>query len=203
MLEQAEIKRIHAGLLKAGERRYRVILADPPWEGQDQGTRMSPAYTGGQRSVAHYRTLPIEVIKGLPVDRLCQDDALLFLWRLGCMQEEALTVAWKWGFDIKTEIVWCKVSKTGRPRFGGGHYVRNAHEVCLVGARGRAARLIRDRSVPSWFTAERGDHSRKPAACYELIERLAEGPRLEMFATSVRAGWTSWGAKIGGLRSAQ
>ena len=36
-------------------------------------------------------------------------------------------------------------------------------------------------------------HSQKPDEFYEIIERLYDGPYLELFARRPRAGWTSFG----------
>lgn len=81
---------------------------------------------------------------------------------------------------------------------GAGHYVRGAHELVLVAARGRATRLVADRGVPSaFFAPSRGrglGHSRKPEAFRELVERLTgRRPVLELFARTGRKGWTCWG----------
>jgi N6-adenosine-specific RNA methylase IME4 len=40
------------------------------------------------------------------------------------------------------------------------------------------------------------EHSRKPEAFYELIERCSPGPRLELFARYRRDGWTQWGDEL-------
>ena len=40
------------------------------------------------------------------------------------------------------------------------------------------------------------EHSRKPEAMYELIERAWPGPYVELFATHPRAGWASWGDRM-------
>jgi N6-adenosine-specific RNA methylase IME4 len=37
------------------------------------------------------------------------------------------------------------------------------------------------------------EHSRKPDEAYEGIERLVEGPYIELFARQQRRGWTSLG----------
>lgn len=79
----------------------------------------------------------------------------------------------------------------GRVQVGMGHYVRGAHELLLVCRRGGAR--VRRRDVPSVFFAPRGAHSAKPARAFDLFERLAEGPRLELFARGERPGWTAWG----------
>jgi len=177
---------------------YRVIYADPPWRCSDQGTRLSPAYAGKQRKRARYPTMSLDAIKALRVAQYTAETSVLFLWRLASMPQEALDVAQAWGFTVKSEIVWCKITQAGTPRLGGGHYVRCAHETCLVATRGRAAALRKDRTIPSWFMAPRSEHSAKPVEIYNIIERLFDGPYLELFATHRRReGWSSWGPKCG------
>ena len=111
---------------------YRTIVADPPWQFDD-------ALPGPKRGASkHYATMPTEVICTLRLPLLASD-ALLFLWRVASMQEEALRVCRAWGFRPVSELTWCKVGADGRPRIGMGRYVRNAHETCLIGAREGAA----------------------------------------------------------------
>jgi N6-adenosine-specific RNA methylase IME4 len=44
-----------------------------------------------------------------------------------------------------------------------------------------------------WFAWPRGQHSEKPEAFYDLVDRVSPGPRLELFARSQRLGWDTWG----------
>lgn len=86
----------------------------------------------------------------------------------------------------------------GRLAFGGGHYVRTAHELVLICRRGRAVFTRHDvRSVlfaPRRRGGPRGEvHSTKPWELLALVETLCPGPRLELFAREARRGWTSWG----------
>lgn len=81
-------------------------------------------------------------------------------------------------------------------RIGMGRTVRNAHEACIVAKRGRPTRL--SASVPSVLFAPRGEHSAKPEAFRDLVERLAPGPYLELFARTRRKGWTCMGDELGG-----
>ncbi len=123
------------------------------------------------------------------------DDCLLLLWRVAAMQAEALTVLGAWGFTLKSEIVWRKLTRTGKPHFGLGRYVRAGHEVCLIGTRGRVK--VADRAVRSVFEAPVQEHSRKPDAIYEIAERLVPGgPFVEMFARRTRRGWTTLGNEV-------
>jgi N6-adenosine-specific RNA methylase IME4 len=49
--------------------------------------------------------------------------------------------------------------------------------------------------VRKLIISPRREHSRKPDEAYGRIERLFEGPYLEMFARSSRPGWDRWGAE--------
>jgi N6-adenosine-specific RNA methylase IME4 len=124
------------------------------------------------------------------------DDCWLFLWRVSSMPREALDVVDAWGFVPKSEIVWRKMTNDGtRVRIGMGRSVRLCHEVCIVAKRGRPTRL--DASIPSVFDAPRGGkHSAKPDAFYSIVERLAPGPRVELFARQRRPGWMQYGNEL-------
>lgn len=127
------------------------------------------------------------------------DDALLFLWRVSAMGEEAYTVVRAWGFTPKSEVVWLKRTVNGKRWFGMGRYVRMEHEVCLIGARGSSASLVADKSVRSTFEAValKDAHSRKPEELQDLVERLVPGgPYLELFARRPRPGWTCVGDEL-------
>lgn len=54
----------------------------------------------------------------------------------------------------------------------------------------------------TWYTAPRGEHSRKPELFYDLIEAMSPGPRLELFARKRsplfprRDKWDVWGNEV-------
>jgi N6-adenosine-specific RNA methylase IME4 len=125
------------------------------------------------------------------------DTAWLFLWRVASMVPEAYEVVEAWGFRPVSEIVWVKTTGDGvTPRIGMGSYVRNAHECCIVAVRGTASSTRLSCREPSVVLAPRGRHSEKPASVAALIERLAPGPRVELFARGFRPGWTSLGREL-------
>lgn len=168
----------------------RVLVADPPWRFRDK-------LPGPKRGAAkHYGCLTLPELRALPLPPLAPT-AWLLLWRVAAMQAEALALAQAWGFTVKSEIVWIKATKAGRPACGLGHYVRGSHEACLIAVRGRGAPGLRRRlNVPSVFTAPRGVHSAKPAAFYELVEGLVSGPYGELFARRSRPGWLQVGDEL-------
>lgn len=167
---------------------FRTVVADPPWSFRDK----LPG--AGWGAVKHYETMRIADLCKIKLPPIA-DDAWLFLWRVASQPRAALDVCEAWGFVPKTEIVWCKVTSSLRPRIGMGHYVRNAHEVCVVAIRGRPERL--SASVPSWFMAERFGHSVKPDDFYDMVEELAPAPRVELFARRHRPGWVCIGDEVG------
>jgi N6-adenosine-specific RNA methylase IME4 len=92
---------------------------------------------------------------------------------------------------------------------GMGHYTRGQHETAIIAARGRAASLVTDHSirdvmhapVPWNWDTNRAIHSAKPEKFYGLVERLVDGPYLELFARARRRGWTTLGNEAGQRRA--
>lgn len=164
----------------------KTLVADPPWQFSDSGTR------GGVRD--RYDTLSVEDICDFPLPWLA-DDCRLFLWRVSAMQEEALRVVAAWGFVLKTELVWLKMTKHGKRHFGAGHTLRASHETCLIATRGRPERL--NASTRSVLEARVGEHSAKPEEFYELVQALSPGPYCELFARKRREGWLQCGDQLG------
>ena len=74
-----------------------------------------------------------------------------------------------------------------------GYWSRANAEVCLLAVRGAPKRLARD--VHQVVVERRGEHSVKPEEVRRRIERLAEGPYLELFARGQAEGWTAWGIR--------
>lgn len=110
------------------------------------------------------------------------------------MQKEALTVLDSWDFELKTEIVWKKLTSTGKRFFGMGRTVRGEHETCLIATSGKPVTL--NRSIRSIFEAPVRAHSEKPEEFYHIVEQLREGPYVELFARRQRPGWTCLGNEI-------
>lgn len=160
---------------------FTTFYADPPWQYDNQGTRAS--------TDNHYPTMTVADICCLPVDKLAADKSLLFLWTTNGFLEAALTqVIPAWGFTFKSSMVWVK------PQMGIGNYVRNAHEFLLIANRGGL--IPAGKSQLSWIEADRTRHSAKPDSFRHVVESIAPGPRLEMFAREAMPGWYAWGNQV-------
>lgn len=170
-----------------------VLVADPPWQFRD-GLPTTKA-NRGRGADAHYQCLPLAQIKTFTLPAFARN-AVLLLWRVASMQEEALAVVRAWGFVPKSEVVWVKRRLRGGRAFGMGHYVRAEHETCIIATRGSGASLVKVRNIRSTFEAPVGRHSEKPEAFYALVETLFAGPYCELFARRKRVGWDVYGDEV-------
>lgn len=169
------------------EGRFGAVLADPPWAFSTwtpKGLGRSP-----QR---HYPCMSLSEIAALPVSDLAADDCALFMWATFPMLPQALVLMAKWGFVYKSGGAWAKRGKSDAGwAFGNGYIFRGAAELLLVGTRGQPK--WRSRSERNLWVAPIQEHSRKPDAIHEMIERTAAAPFVELFGRRSRNGWTVWG----------
>ena len=171
------------------EKKYRTVLADPPW----------PEYGGGKikrGADRHYRFMRLpeitEFMKALPYAEQCH----LYLWVTNNHLEAGLQLIRDLGFTYKTNLVWVK------DRFGLGQYFRGQHELLLFATKGpcyykRKETDTRSRCAePSVILAKRRAHSHKPYAQYRIVEATSAPPYLEVFARSERVGWDALGLAV-------
>ena len=163
---------------------HRVILADPPWDFDG----------GGDRNARnHYPCMSAAEIAALPVGEVAGRDCALFLWVTDPFLPTGLAVMAAWGFRyVSVAFHWAKQTKHGRWHMGTGYGTRANVETCLLGMAGEIC-LPRDRSVRRLVVEPVREHSRKPDRIRADIERLYDGPYLELFARSARPGWAAWG----------
>lgn len=171
---------------------YRVVVSDCPWHFSDK-------LPGDSRGAEKQYDV-------LTIDEICNfqdfhtqniaEDAVLFLWRVSSQVQNAYKVMNAWGFKEHSEIVWDKLTVTGKEWFGMGRIVRGAHESCIIATRGKGASLVKSKSIRSRFGAQVGKHSEKPEEFYKIVETLFDGPYLELFGRKLRAGWTVLGNEV-------
>ena len=178
-------------LSQLGGKKYKTVLADPPWQFQNRTGKMAPEH----KRLNRYPTMKLEEIMALPIREVVDDTAHLYLWVPNALLAEGLKVMEAWGFTYKTNLIWYKIRKDGGPdRRGVGFYFRNVTEIILFGVRGKNARTLPPaRSQENIISSRKREHSRKPDEQYDLIESCSPGPFLEMFARGGREGWDVWG----------
>lgn len=189
MRERSRLKRerLAAGMREAAAlgslERFPVLLADPPW-------RYELTISDSRTVENRYPTMELAEIKAMGEDLPAAADAVLFLWATSPKVLEALEVMAAWDFVYRTCMVWTK------DRFGMGVYVRQRHELVLIGTRGAPGAPEKANRPDSVISAPRTEHSKKPAQIYDLIDRMYPlYPKLELFCRGRvdREGWSAWG----------
>jgi len=171
--------------------KFGAILADPPWEFKNKTGKIAPQH----KKTSRYKTLSLEDIKSLPVERVSSKRSHLYLWVPNALIKEGLEVMDAWGFKYKTNLIWRKIRKDGGSDGRGvGFYFRNTTEIILFGVKGKNVRTRKlGRTQVNVIETRKREHSRKPDELYKIIENCSWGPFLELFARGKREGWTSWG----------
>lgn len=165
---------------------YDVIEADPPWQFDLRSEK------GEAKSAqAQYQCMDLRAIQALPVGHLARAKGILLLWATIPMLPQAIDTMRAWGAEYKSHMVWRKVTKNGKVRWGTGYRAMSGHEIVLIGCFGAAQ--IHDR-FPSIFDGIAREHSRKPDEFYRLvIERTLGLDRCSLFTRETRKGFDSWG----------
>ena len=194
MLARVEPPNPSASLLAVAKgRRFRTILADPPWRFQNSTGKVAPEH----KRLNRYGTMTFAEIEALPIAAVADEVAHLYLWVPNALLPEGLATLRAWGFAYKANLVWHKIRKDGGSDGRGvGFYFRNVTELLLFGVRGRNARtLAPGRRQVNMIQTRKREHSRKPDEQYDVIESCSPGPYLELFGRGLRKGWTTWGAE--------
>ena len=172
--------------------KYKTSYADPPWMEHGGGK----IQRGADR---HYPLMKTEEIKALPIRELADPvGCLLYLWTTNNHLPDALEVVKAWGFEYVTIITWMK------DRQGIGQYYRGLTEHCIFARTKQKLpyKLAEDgkrMQGVTGFTAPKREHSAKPEAMREMIERVSYGPYLELFARRQHEGWDVWGNEVDGI----
>ena len=174
-----------------GGKKFRTILADPPWRFNNRTGKIAPE----NRKLPRYSTLSTAEISALPVSQLAAETAHLYLWVPNALLPDALQVMQAWGFHYKANLVWHKIRKDGGSDGRGvGFYFRNVTELLLFGIRGKNAKTrVAGRTQVNFLASRKREHSRKPDEQYDIIESCSRRPYLELFARGTRENWTHWG----------
>ena len=186
---------------------YGAIYADPPWKFYNWSKRPYWERSDHKTSRAvekHYDTMSVADMGALPVADLAAESCVLFMWVCWPTLREAIDLIEAWGFEYKTcAFSWTKGDASQieffrddiTPYMGMGYWTRANSEMCLLATRGNPKRLNAD--VRQAIVEPKREHSRKPDCVYERIERLVEGPYLELWARqSTRPNWHFWGNEV-------
>ncbi len=185
--------------------KYKAIVIDPPWPFEV----WSKATGNGRSAASHYSTMTWErlVELGEYVNDVAADDCALFVWFCRPSMPQALDVIRCWNsyvklkreqWKYKTEaFTWVKLTNDrSRPATGLGYWTRANTEGVMLFTRGNVKRKAKN--VPQVVMWPRTKHSAKPELVQDRIEKLVDGPYLELFARRERKGWVCLGNEISG-----
>lgn len=167
---------------------YKIIYADPPWKYND-------CYKGGGAG-RHYSLMSMTELYNLPIQNICAEDCILFMWVTYPFLQEGLDLIKAWGFTYKTiGFQWVKLSKNGKMFWGCGNWTRANSEPCLIGIKGNPKPITHD--IHQLIIEPATKHSEKPAIVRDKIVQLCgDVPRVELFARKIYPGWDVWGNEV-------
>lgn len=178
-------------LIPFPNKKYQVILADPPWTYRDK------ALTGNRGACCKYPTQSKDWIDNLPVLDIADKDCILFLWVTMPKLNECWQLITKWGFEYKTVgFTWVKKNKIKDSWFWGmGRWTRSNAELCLIATRGNPKRV--SAGVHSVIDTPIQRHSQKPEEVKtRIVQLVGDLPRIELFTRQKNDGWDARGDEI-------
>ena len=173
------------------DKKYKTIVADPPWKYGVWGKGSEKAPFGDKARPLPYPHMTVEEIRALNVASLADENCELYLWTTQKYLPDAFEVLKAWGFKYCQALTWCKTPRgTGQ----GGVYCPTT-EFLILGRKGKMPKV--KRIDTTWWNIKRTNkHSKKPEFFQDLIETASDAPRLEMFARRERENWDVWGNEV-------
>ncbi|NOY72942.1 MAG: DNA methyltransferase [Gammaproteobacteria bacterium] len=172
------------------DKKYQVILADPPWQYSDSAN-------AGKRGAVHkYEVMDLQSLCDLPVADIADENCVLFMWVTPPFLEDCFQVAKAWGFTYKTKaFCWIKHTEKAKEHFGMGNWTRANSEDCLLFTKGKPKRV--NASVRQVIRSRVLQHSVKPPVTRNHIcQLMGDIPRIELFARQKVEGWDYWGSEV-------
>ena len=175
--------------------KYKTILADPPWKIGKMSKVVRPFQGDMPYSMMSLPQIKRLEVNGVPIRDLADDDAHLYLWTTHTWLPYAFEVLSEWGFSYHCTLTWDKTY--GFTPFS----FMWSTEFCLFGYKNWVTlKKIGEKTLVREKPCH--EHSRKPAAMYDLIERVSYPPYLELFARPhsplfpIKEGWDVWGEEV-------
>ena len=162
--------------------KYSVVVIDPPWPMKKIKREVRPKQRGFD-----YQVLSVEEIGGLDVPGILDAEGIVFLWTTQKYLPDAFTILEKWGLRYRFTMVWHKpggIQIWNYPQFNG--------EFVVVGTKGKY-KFTSCKAFNVVFNAPRAGHSVKPEEFYDLLKRVTDGPRIDIFNRRIIDGFDRWG----------
>lgn len=176
---------------KLPNKKFQIIYADPPW---DYNGKLQYDKTDLYVSTVgfKYPTMKTEKMKEIPIQKIVDDDCLLFMWTTNPHLPQAIELGKAWGFEYRTvAFVWDKMNHNP------GKYTLSNCELCLLFKHGRIPLPRGARNVKQLIKKPRGQHSQKPLEVMNGIQKMFPmQKKIELFAREKYRGWSAWGLDL-------
>lgn len=169
--------------IRVPDGKFRTIVIDPPWQMEKILREVAPNQVGFE-----YPTMTVDQIKDFSVPaEIADEDCHLFMWTTQKYLPASFSILEAWGFRYVFTMVWHK--NGGFQPFNLPQY--NC-EFVVYGRKG-SPDFIETKAFPTCFYGARREHSRKPDEFYDLVKRVAPGPRIDIFSREQREGFEQYG----------
>lgn len=175
---------------------YDIVLIDPPWSYAGQQDKWGAA-------AKFYPTMSNEELLAFPAYDWLSPKGIMFVWATSPRLDFAIDCIRAWGLTYRgVAFNWIKTKKDGIPVGAQGvrpSIVKPTSELVLAASRVKTGRPMKlfDESIRQIVLAPKQEHSRKPDAIHESIERMyPDASKIELFARRRREGWDAWGNEV-------
>ena len=181
---------------------FDIIYCDPPWDygGKTQfdKTCMKSENKGWLKDIFisaanfKYPTVKTKDLMKIPIQKICADNCLLFMWVTNPHLAQGIQLGEAWGFEYKTVgFVWDKCNHNP------GQYTLSNCELCLIFKKGKIPQPRGARNIQQLIHVPRTEHSVKPKEVRHNIELMFPTQRkIELFARQKPKGWSVWGLDV-------
>jgi N6-adenosine-specific RNA methylase IME4/predicted transcriptional regulator len=169
-------------------KRYGAVVIDPPWPMKKIEREVRP-----NQVEFDYPTMDEDQLRAwgrqyvLPI---MADDCHFFMWTTHKFLPMALRLFDDYGLKYVLTMVWHKP--------GGFQPVGLPQYNCEFAIYGRAGspKFVDTKAFNVCFTAPRAEHSRKPDEFYDMVRRVTEGDRIDIFSREKRDGFDQLGNEL-------
>jgi len=174
---EKQIEEIKSNNFQAPDKKYDVIVMDPPWP---YGTQYDP---NGRRAANPYPEMSLEEIAAIELP--AAENCILWLWTTHKFMRHSFGLLDKWGFRDVAILTWCK------DKMGLGSWLRSQSEFCIMAVKGSPKVNLTNQTTVLY--APMREHSRKPDEFYVMVDDLCVGYKIDWFSREPREGWSQFG----------